>query len=137
MSAAKYSRSPPDMRVLVDACIPVRFARSIAGHDAVPARKLGWHDLKNGKLLTAAQEQFAVMVTADRSLLFQQDLGRYQLAVVVLRARDNTLPSFLPMVGRLLDALPHAPKGRATVVVAAGFNPPDLSKLPSGVLVIR
>ncbi len=125
------------MRILLDACIPVRFARSIAGHDAVPASKLGWQDLKNGKLLTAAQEQFEVMVTADRSLLFQQDLGRYLIAVLVLRARDNTLSSFLPMAGLLLNTLSHAPKGRATLFAAGGFNPPDLARLPPGVLVIR
>ena len=46
---------------------------------------MGWDRLVNGDLLKAAEEEgFAVVVTADQSLEYQQNLKNRRLAPVVL-----------------------------------------------------
>jgi hypothetical protein len=56
------------MRVLFDHCTPYGIARFLVGHEVSPARKLGWAELTNGKLLNAAEEAgFDVMVTIDQT----------------------------------------------------------------------
>ena len=52
----------------------------------------GWAALKNGELLGRAQQEFEAFVTVDRNLPFQQDLSRFSIAVIVLRAPSNRSP---------------------------------------------
>jgi hypothetical protein len=54
-------------------------------HEVVTAHERGWSQLKNGELLEAAErEGFAVLVTTDANLKYQQDLTSRKLAIVVL-----------------------------------------------------
>ena len=71
------------MRILLDHCVPRRFGRLIPGHDAVTARRMGWDELRNGALLTAAEvEGFTVLLTVDKNLRYQQSLGGRRIAIV-------------------------------------------------------
>lgn len=79
----------------------------------------GWSSLKNGELLRrAAAAGFRVLLTPDRNLEYQQNMSRVGLAVVVVRARTNRIEDLLPLVPRLLEALPHVQPGTVTHVGA-------------------
>lgn len=78
--------------------------------------QVGWANLKNGALLTLAQAEFDVFVTVDRNLPYQQNLPRYDLAVVVLRAKSNRLADLQLLVPELLNVLATTPKGAATFI---------------------
>ena len=45
---------------------------------------MGWGRLRNGDLLTAAEGEFDVLVTADQNLKYQQNLRGRRLAIVAL-----------------------------------------------------
>jgi hypothetical protein len=77
---------------------------------------MGWANVKNGQLLTLAQAEFEVFVTVDRNLPFQQNLPKYNIAVVVLHAKSNRLAELKPLVPLLLSTISTAPIGTATVV---------------------
>ncbi len=77
------------MRILLDECIDRRLAKEIEGHEVVTVPQVGWAGIKNGALLTLAQQQFDVLVTVDRNLSFQQNLPQFNLAVVLLEAPTN------------------------------------------------
>ena len=106
------------MRVLLDGNVPKKLAKLLSGHDARTIHQEGWSNLSNGALLDAAAEKYAVFVTLDQNLSYQQNLRGRPLAVVVLRARSNRLEHVEPLVPALLKAIPNAPKGEATVVGA-------------------
>jgi len=72
--------------VLLDECVDRRLAGDIRGHDVKTVPEAGWAALKNGDLLRRAQHEFDVFITTDRNLPFQQDLSRFSVAVIVLRA---------------------------------------------------
>jgi predicted nuclease of predicted toxin-antitoxin system len=94
------------MRVLLDEQLPLRLARELTGHDVRTVRQQGWSGLTNGELLKrAAADGFEVLLTADRSLQFQQNLVNSQVAVVVLVAPRNSLKHLLPLVPRALVAI--------------------------------
>ena len=93
------------MRVLLDECVDSRLAREITGHLVSTARDMQWVGLKNGELLSHVSQQFDVFVTVDRNLAFQQNLGIYQIAVVILRAPTNRLADVRPLVPELLRLL--------------------------------
>ncbi len=94
------------MRILIDECLNWRRARALTGHYAVSAQKMGWGGLKNGVLLAKAEQEFDVFITGDRNLSFQQDIARFDIAVVVLHAPSTQLHHTLPLVTKVLAMLP-------------------------------
>ena len=71
---------------------------------------------QNGDLLVLAEKHFEVFVTVDRNLSFQQNLIRYNIAVLVLRARSNRLRDLRPLVPELLTSLSSANLGEVLLI---------------------
>ena len=104
------------MRVLLDECLPRRLKRDLVGHDARTAPEMGWASKRNGELLRLAEREFDAFVTVDRKLQHQQKLSAFRIAVIVLVARSNSLLDLQPLIPMVLEALPNAKPGEATVV---------------------
>jgi hypothetical protein len=74
--------------ILLDNNAPRGLARALAGHTVIEARERGWATLKNGDLLTAAEEAgFEVPVTSDRNIRYQQNLEGRKIAICRIRKR--------------------------------------------------
>ena len=94
--------------MLLDECVDRRLAADIQGHDVKTVPEAGWASLKNGDLLSRAQHEFDVLVTTDRNLPFQQDLSRFSIAVIVLRAQSMPVLREAPVdLGEAEDAFDH------------------------------
>jgi hypothetical protein len=102
--------------VLLDECVDRRLAADIQGHDVKTVPEAGWAAFNNGELLARAEHEFQVFVTVDRNLPFQQDLTRFAIAVIVLRARSNRVADLRGLIPDLLVALPVAKRGEVTWV---------------------
>jgi hypothetical protein len=102
--------------VLLDECVDRRLASDIQGHEVKTVPEAGWAALTNGDLLARAGHEFEAFVTVDRSLPFQQDLSRFSIAVIVLRARSNRLADLRSLIPQLLATLPAAKRGEVTWV---------------------
>ena len=100
------------MRLLLDESLPRRLGPLLAGHDVVTVADAGWAGLTNGRLLGIAQHAFDCLVTADRSLVFQQSLPRFDIAVVVLQAKTNRLEDLAPLIPQMLELLPTLRPGQ-------------------------
>ena len=73
------------MLILLDNNVPRGLARALTGHVVMEARDRGWATVKNGVLLSAAEEaRFEVLVTADKNIRYQQNLEGRKIAIVVL-----------------------------------------------------
>jgi hypothetical protein len=104
--------------VFLDECIDWRLARDIVGHDVKTARQMGWTTIQNGALLTLASQHFDAFVTLDRNLSFQQNLGSFSIAVVVLNAKTSRLTDLKPLIPNLLAAIESAPSGAVKFIGA-------------------
>lgn len=80
--------------------------KEIVGHDIRTVPQMGWATIKNGELLTLAEKEFDVFITVDRNLSFQQNLPRYNIAVIILCAWSNRLRDLRPLAPKLLEVLP-------------------------------
>ena len=104
------------MRILFDHDTPRPLRRYLTEHAVDTAREKGWAELRNGNLLDNAEgEGYEVMITADQSMRYQQNIARRQIGIVVL------LSNRWPMV-RL----------RITEIRAAidGISPGQLREVP-------
>ena len=61
--------------------------------------------MKNGELLTRAEDEFDVWGTADQNIESQQNLERFDIAVVVLISPRNQLELLLPLMPQLHEVL--------------------------------
>ena len=104
------------MRILLDECINWRLGRALSGHYAVSAQKMGWGGLKNGDLLSKAENEFDVFITGDRNLSFQQAVEKFDIAVVVLHAPSTQLHHTLPLMSKVLALLPALKPGQVVDV---------------------
>lgn len=67
---------------------------------------------KNGELLRFAQSEFDAFITMDRGIEYQQNLGGFDLAVILLHGSSNRLPDLLPLVPELIRALETTKAGQ-------------------------
>jgi hypothetical protein len=108
----------PTFRILLDECLDRRVSKQISGYEVKTASEMGWAGLDNGELLARAEKDFDVFITVDRNLSFQQNLPKFDLAVLVLRARTNRLKDLIPLVPKILDALNTPQRGKAVFIDA-------------------
>jgi predicted nuclease of predicted toxin-antitoxin system len=96
------------VRVLFDQGTPVPLRRLLTQHEVTTAHERGWSQLKNGELLDSAEKEgFAVLVTTDTNLKYQQNLTSRKLAIVVL-----TTTSW-PRIQRVASTVVAAVEGAA------------------------
>ena len=77
---------------------------------------MGWAGKKNGELLALAQQEFDVFVTVDRGVATQQNVSRFNIAVLVLRARSNRLTDLKLLAPRVLASLASLRAGEAHII---------------------
>lgn len=104
------------MKILLDECVDRRFAKELPGHFVKTVPQMGWATIKNGELLALAENEFDVFLTVDRNLSFQQNLPKFNIAVLVMQSRSNRLADLKPLAPKVLSILPSLTKGKAEVV---------------------
>jgi hypothetical protein len=72
------------IRVLLDENLPRKLRLELPGCFVRTVQDEGWTSFANGQLLGRAQASFDVLLTADRRLQFQQNLGQFNIGVVVI-----------------------------------------------------
>lgn len=91
------------MRILLDHCVDRRIAPFLSGHEVVATRRMGWSELQNGVLLTAAEsEGFGVLLTVEKNMRYQQSMAGRKISVVNFASRYVDAISLAPLMPALL-----------------------------------
>lgn len=97
------------MKILFDHCVAKPLKKEFPRHEVKTTREMRWEDLKNGALLSKAEEAgFNLLLTVDQNLQYQQNLSGRAIAVVVMIAGGITvgdLRQLVPAVENVLLAL--------------------------------
>jgi predicted nuclease of predicted toxin-antitoxin system len=104
------------MRLLLDESVPARLRNHLPAHQVSTVREMGWAGSTNGLLLARAARRFDVLITADKNIHYQQNLSSLPIAVLILSAQSNALPSLVPLVGKLEAALAALPPRSVAVI---------------------
>src|SRR5262245_11413815 len=96
------------MRLLVDECVDWRLVRDLRAHEARTVKQAGWEELDDGELLRLAAREFDVFITVDKDLPNEQNLPKFGIAVIILRARTTRLADLRELLPALHDALAKA-----------------------------
>ena len=95
------------MKLLLDECVPRRFASSLSSDErpCLTVPEAGFAGKTNGELLALAEAGFDVFITLDKGFEYQQNLKGRKIAIVLIRAKST----------RLADLLPHAQACREAI----------------------
>jgi predicted nuclease of predicted toxin-antitoxin system len=104
------------MRILLDENLDWRLKRSLPGHEVESVQLNGWSGVKNGKLLSLAEQSFDVFITMDGNIQFQQNYSKLKLILVALGAPSNRLNDTAPLMSKVLAPLPNLSPGTLTVI---------------------
>ena len=93
--------------ILLDQNAPFGLRTLLVGHDVKTAYEMGWDALSNGDLLKAAETAgFAVMVTCDQNIRYQQNMTDRKIGLVVLSTNNwNVIRSKSDLVQQSVNQL--------------------------------
>ncbi len=102
------------MKVLLDHSVPRGLRAFLTGFEIKHAFEMGWHELRNGDLLNEAERSgFAVLITADRNLRYQNRLANRQIAILELGTNHwPTIERHGAVIRSALERLPVAGYGQ-------------------------
>ncbi len=85
--------------MLLDENVDRRLTGDFAeGPDVVTVAEAGWAGKKNGELLRLAEREFDALVSTDKGIPHEQNVSRFDLAIVLLRAKSNALKDLAPLM---------------------------------------
>ena len=97
------------MKILLDECVTKRLKNHLIEFDVFTVRELSLSGIKNGKLMTyCVENNFDILLTIDKNLMFQQNLDKYPLTIAVLNcftSKIEELITFLPSFKLQVDIL--------------------------------
>jgi predicted nuclease of predicted toxin-antitoxin system len=94
------------MRILFDESVPRPLRRELSDHEVRTVVEMGWSGKSNGELLRLmAAENFAVLLTADQNIRYQQNLHGLSVTVVILIAKTNRLQELIPLMPAVRSVL--------------------------------
>ena len=85
------------MKILLDECVDRRFAKEILGHDVKTVPQMGWAGIKNGELMKLAETDFDIFLTVGRNLSYQQNLTKFNITLIVIKALSNRYEDLHPL----------------------------------------
>lgn len=93
------------MKVLLDECLPKKLKREVQADVVKSVPEMRWAGTKNGALLRLVEREFDVFITSDQNLEHQQNLKRFDLAVVILISLTNDIEDLKPLMPAANEAI--------------------------------
>ena len=97
------------MKIIIDECVPHMVKKELLNRDIKTVQEMGWSGIKNGKLLKLVAAEFDVLITSDKNLRFQQNLGELKLSIILLPG--NQVPVIRDLLPQIDEALKNTLPG--------------------------
>ena len=105
------------MKLLLDECLPKRLKSFFQDIEVYTVSELGWSGVKNGKLMSLCiLNHFDILLTIDKNLLYQQNLEKYSLTIVVLNSVTSKIDELVLFVPSFLKQMRHFEKNKAYII---------------------
>ena len=104
------------MNIFFDENFPRPLRRFFPDHQVTTVQKMEWLEAENGDLLAVAEAEFDVLLSTDKGIKYQQNFTDRDIAVIVLRTKDNRIPTLIPLMPKVLALLPTVQPGQVYFV---------------------
>ncbi|MFY8004083.1 MAG: DUF5615 family PIN-like protein [Chitinophagaceae bacterium] len=105
------------MKILLDECVTKRLKKYFDDAEVYTVSELGLSGIKNGKLMSyCAANKFDILLTIDKNLMFQQNLEKYAVTIVVINCLTSKLEEILTFLPSLKAKLNSLEKSKAYLI---------------------
>lgn len=105
------------MKILLDECVTKKAKNYLTEFDVHRVSDLGWSGVKNGKLMTLSTENnFDILLTIDKNLSFQQNLGKYNITIVVLDSESSKIEDLIDLLKSFKEQIFDFEKHKAYII---------------------
>jgi len=105
------------MKILLDECVTRKLKGHLSGVDVKTVTDVGLSGFKNGKLLAAAEQMgFDVLLKIDKNIDYQQNIGKFNLTLVVFDSFKSNIKYLTPLIPEFLKQLSDFQKGRTYLI---------------------
>ncbi|MDT3738814.1 MAG: hypothetical protein RO257_04860 [Candidatus Kapabacteria bacterium] len=105
------------MKILLDECVTKKLKPYLSEFEVYSVVEMGWSGVKNGELLKLCIENnFDILLTIDKNLVFQHNLDNYSITVAVLNSKNSKIKEILLVLPNLKKQIPNFKKHKAYIV---------------------
>lgn len=80
------------MKILLDECVTKRLKKQLPEFEVFTVNELKISGIKNGALMNyCIDNKFDILLTIDKNLMFQQNIEKYSVTIVVLNSFTSKL----------------------------------------------
>jgi predicted nuclease of predicted toxin-antitoxin system len=105
------------MKILLDECVSKRLKEHLKEYEVLTVRELNLSGIKNGKLMTfCVENNFDILLTIDKNLMFQQNLDQYPITIVILNSRTSKVEELVNFIPSLKSQIINFQKRKAYII---------------------
>lgn len=105
------------MKILLDECITKRLKPYLKEFEVFTVSEMKWNGIKNGKLMSLwIDNNFDLLLTIDMNLLFQQNLSKYRLSIVVLNSLTSKIDELILFIPSFKSQVDVFEKSKAYII---------------------
>ena len=105
------------MKILLDECVTKRLKKHLEEFEVLTVRELNLSGIKNGKLMTfCVENNFDILLTIDKNLLFQQNFDHYPLTIVVLDCQTSKIEELVTLIPSFKSQIDKFRKHKAYII---------------------
>ena len=87
------------MKILLDECVPKRLKKYLEEFEVFTVNELVLSGIKNGALMSyCVENNFDLLLTIDKNLIFQQNLDQYSVTIAVLNCQSSKIEELIPFL---------------------------------------
>ena len=105
------------MKILLDECVTKRLKPYLQEFEIFTVRELNLSGIKNGKLMTFCSENgFDILLTIDKNLMYQQNLDKYPVIIIVLNSLSSKLEDLILFIPKFKEKMNEFEKHNAYTI---------------------
>ena len=105
------------MKVLLDECVTKRLKPYLKDFEVYTVVEMGWSGFKNGELLSqCVSNQFDILLTIDKNMMYQQKLEKYAITIAVLNSLTSKLEELILFIPSFAKQIYHLEINKAYLI---------------------
>lgn len=111
------------MKMLLDECVPKQLKNHFKDWDTSTVVEQGWSGVKNGNLMKlCVDNQFDILLTIDKNMMYQQNLEKYPVIVVVFNSGTSRIEELLGFIPPFLEQVESFEKRHTYIISDKNYN---------------
>ena len=109
------------MKILLDEYVTKKAKRLLTEFKVYTVPEMGFGGMKNGKLLMrAAASGFDILLTIDKNMDYQQNIGKHELTIVVLNVTKSGIKYIKELMPEFIANINTYEKGKSYKIEKEG-----------------